>query len=158
LVVGPFVLAVGMVLLLRVSPGASYLGAVLPAVVVFGLGLATVVAPVTATVLAAAPDEHVGVASGVNNAIARAGNLLAIAVLPAIAGLTGESYSNPAALTSGWRISLCVCAGLAIVGGVLALGVRNDVLAPKDVAAQEEPEFRNCLHCAVEAPPTHVRG
>jgi EmrB/QacA subfamily drug resistance transporter len=157
LVAGPFVLAAGMLLMLRISPGASYLGAVLPAVVVFGLGLATVVAPVTATVLAAAPDEHVGVASGVNNAIARAGNLLAIAVLPAIAGLTGESYSNPAALTSGWRIALCVCAGLAVVGGLLALGVRNDVLSPKDVAKQEEPEFRNCLHCAVEAPPTYVR-
>lgn len=157
LVVGPFVLAAGMLLLLRVGPGASYLGSVLPAVVVFGLGLATVVAPVTATVLAAAPDEHVGVASGVNNAIARAGNLLAIAVLPAVAGLTGESYSDPVALTSGWRIALVVCAALAVLGGLLALGVRNSVLAPEHVAPQEEPVMNDCVHCAVDAPPTHLR-
>lgn len=157
LVAGPFVLAAGMLLLLRVGPGASYLGSVLPAVVVFGLGLATVVAPVTATVLAAAPDEHAGVASGVNNAIARAGTLLAIAVLPAVAGLTGESYSDPVALTAGWRIALIVCAALAVAGGLLALGVRNSVLAPEHVAPQEEEPMNDCLHCAVDAPPTHLR-
>lgn len=158
LVVGPFLLAAGMLLLLRVGPGASYVGAVLPAVVVFGLGLATVVAPVTATVLAAAPDEHAGVASGVNNAIARAGSLIAIAVLPAVAGLTGESYSDPVALTAGWRTALVVCAGLAVVGGLLALGVRNSVLAPEYVAPQEKIDLGKCLHCAVDAPPTHVCG
>jgi EmrB/QacA subfamily drug resistance transporter len=158
LVVGPFVLAAGMLLLLRVGPGASYVGAVLPAVVVFGLGLAMVVAPVTATVLAAAPEEHAGVASGVNNAIARAGSLIAIAVLPAVAGLTGESYSDPVALTAGWRVALTVCAGLAVLGGLLALGVRNSVLAPEHVAPQEKIDLGKCLHCAVDAPPTHVRG
>lgn len=158
LVVGPFLLAAGMLLLLRVGPGASYLGAVLPAVVVFGLGLAAVVAPVTATVLAAAPDEHAGVASGVNNAIARAGSLIAIAVLPAVAGLTGESYSDPVALTAGWRTALVVCAGLAVLGGLLALGVRNSVLAPEHIVPEEKIDLGKCLHCAVDAPPTHVRG
>ncbi|MTD58643.1 MFS transporter [Amycolatopsis pithecellobii] len=158
LVVGPLVLAAGMLLLTRVAPGASYPGTVLPAVLVFGLGLATMVAPVTATVLAAAPDEHAGVASGINNAIARSGSLIAIAVLPAIAGLTGESYSDPVALTAGWRMSLLVCAGLAVVGAVLALGVSNSVLTAEDVAPQEKLPLGKCLHCAVEAPPTHVRG
>jgi len=140
-----------MLLMLRIGPGASYLGTVLPAVVVFGLGLATVVAPVTAAVLGVAPDRYAGVASGVNNAIARAGGLLAIAVLPAIAGLTGESYSDPAALTAGWRISLWVCAGLVTIGGLLGLGVRNDVLGPRRVAGTK------CLHCAVTSPPTQLR-
>ena len=158
LVVGPMLLAAGMLLLMRVGPGASYLGAVLPAVAVFGLGLATVVAPVTATVLAAAPDEHAGVASGINNAIARAGGLLAIAILPAIAGLTGESYSDPAALTSGWRTSLLVCAGLAVFGGLLAFGVRNDVLTREHGVPQGDGELGKCLHCAVSEPPTHVRA
>lgn len=60
LVTGPFLIAAGMLLLMRVEPGASYVGTVLPAVVVFGLGLATVVAPVTATVLAAAPTTSPG--------------------------------------------------------------------------------------------------
>ncbi|HKS45095.1 MAG TPA: MFS transporter [Amycolatopsis sp.] len=156
LVAGPLLIAAGMLLMLRIAPGASYPTVVLPAVVVFGLGLAAVVAPVTATVLAAAPDRHAGVASGVNNAVARAGSLLAIAVLPAIAGLRGESYSDPAVLTAGWRISLVVCAGLTIVGGLLGAGVRNDVLAEPAPPSPEHPRPGECLHCSVVSPPTHV--
>ncbi|MFC4002069.1 MFS transporter [Prauserella oleivorans] len=128
LVAGPLLLALGMWLLQRVAPGSSYVGTVLPAVTVFGLGLATVVAPVTATVLAAAPDRHAGVASGVNNAIARSGNLLAVAVLPAVAGLSGAAYSDPVALTAGWRTALWVCLGLAVTGAALATGIRDNVL------------------------------
>ncbi|KAA9161907.1 MFS transporter [Amycolatopsis acidicola] len=157
LIAGPFLLAAGMLLMTRIGPGVSYLGTVFPAVLVFGLGLAAVVAPVTATVLAAAPDEHAGVASGVNNAIARAGGLLAIAVLPAVAGLTGESYSDPAELTAGWRMALVVCAGLAVVGGLLAFGVRNSVLQ-EEPAPMAGPDLSRCLHCAVDAPPTHTRN
>ncbi|GLZ41559.1 MFS transporter [Actinokineospora sp. NBRC 105648] len=165
LVIGPMVLAGGMLLLLRVEPGASYLGAVLPAVVVFGLGLAIVVAPVTATVLAAAPDRYAGVASGVNNAVARTGNLLAVAVLPAVAGLTGAAYRDPVALTASWRTALLVCAGLAVAGGLMALSIRDNVLAstptqsPEAPEAQESPESPqpgDCLHCGIEGPPTHV--
>jgi EmrB/QacA subfamily drug resistance transporter len=161
LVAGPIVVGIGMLLMTRIAPGASYLGAVLPAVVVFGLGLATVVAPVTATVLAAAPDRFAGVASGVNNAIARAGSLLAVAVLPAAAGLTGAAYTNPAALTAGWRTALMICAALAIAGGLIALGIHNGVLAPPaepaPEAEDESPHLGECIHCGVEGPPTHVR-
>ncbi|WP_424190388.1 MFS transporter [Actinokineospora sp. G85] len=134
LVVGPLLIAAGMLLLTRVGPGSTYLGAVLPALVVFGLGLTAVVAPVTATVLAAAPDRYAGVASGVNNAIARTGNLLAIAVLPAAAGLTGTAYLDPVAMTTGWRTGLVICAALAVAGGVVALGVRGNVLAGEPVS------------------------
>lgn len=152
LVVGPFVIALGMVLLTRVASGASYLGEVFPAVTVFGLGLVCVVAPVTATVLAAAPDEHAGVASGVNNAIARTAGLLAVAVLPAIAGLTGDSYANPAALTDGWRTAMWVSAALCVVGGFLALGVRNDVLTdPLPATVEETPHPGECYNCPVQA-------
>jgi EmrB/QacA subfamily drug resistance transporter len=156
LVVGPMLVGVGMLLLIRVTPGSSYLGAVLPGVAVFGLGLATVVAPVTATVLAAAPDRYAGVASGVNNAIARAGGLLAIAVLPAVAGLTGESYTDPKALTLGWQTALLVCAGLAFAGGLIALGIHNGVLG-SPAAEPEDPQPGECLYCGVEGPPTHIR-
>jgi EmrB/QacA subfamily drug resistance transporter len=161
LVVGPMVIAVGVVLLTRVAPGASYVGSVLPAVTVFGLGLVLVVAPVTATVLAAAADRHAGVASGVNNAIARTGGLLAVAVLPAVAGLGGSSYADPVALTAGWRTALWVCAGLCVVGGLLALGVSNDVLSAESAelrpaAVAESPQPGDCFHCGVEGPPTHV--
>jgi EmrB/QacA subfamily drug resistance transporter len=167
LVVGPIVIALAMVMYTRVTPGASYLLTVLPAVIVFGLGLTCVVAPVTATVLAAVEDRHAGVASGVNNAIARTGGLLAVAILPAAAGLTGESYADPEAMTSGWQMAMWICAGLCVVGGVLALGVRNDVLAvqpepapttePEPVAVAENPEPGDCFHCGVTGPPTYLR-
>lgn len=159
LVAGPLVIAAGMLLMMRIQPGASYLTEVLPAVVVFGLGLTTVVAPVTATVLAAAEDRHAGVASGVNNAIARTGGLLAVAVLPAVSGLNGAAYTDPAALTDAWRTSLMICAVLAAVGGVLALGVRNDVLgtSPEPEEERAAPAPGECLHCGVEGPPTHIR-
>ena len=62
---------------------------VLPAVLLFGLGLSMTVAPLTATVLASADDRHAGIASGVNNATARAAGLLSVAGLPAAVGLTG---------------------------------------------------------------------
>lgn len=157
LVAGPLVIAAGILLMARIAPGVSYVGTVLPAMVVFGLGLATVVAPVTATVLAAAPEQRAGVASGVNNAIARAGSLLAIAVLPAIAGLTGAAYSNPAALTAGWRISLYVCAALSVVGGLAGLGARNDVLAKVRKVDEDHPAPGETLHCAITSPPTYFR-
>src|SRR2546423_6662466 len=89
LVAGPIVIALGMTLLTRVGPGSSYFGTVFPAITVFGLGLVCVVAPVTATVLAAAPDRHAGVASGVSNAVDRTGGLPDMALLPADAGTTG---------------------------------------------------------------------
>lgn len=156
LVVGPMVIAAATLLLMRVAPGSSYLGAVLPAVTLFGFGLAIVVAPVTATVLAAAPDRYAGVASGVNNAIARTGGLLAVAVLPAAAGLTGAAYADPVALTSGWRTALLICAGLTVVGGLLALGVRGNVLAVEE-HAPECPHPGDCMSCSVDAPPTHIK-
>src|SRR5258706_15508695 len=84
---GPLVVATGLLLLSRVAPGTHYLTGIFPGVLVFGLGLATTVAPLTATVLAAAEVHHAGIASGVNNAVARVGGLLAVAVLPSIAGL-----------------------------------------------------------------------
>ena len=84
---GPFIAAGGLALMARITPGAGYVCAVLPAVIVFGLGLSVTVAPLTSTMLAAVSDNHVGAASGVNNAISRIASLLAIAVLPAVAGI-----------------------------------------------------------------------
>jgi len=126
-------------------------------VIVFGLGLTFVVAPVTATVLASAEDRHAGVASGVNNAIARTGGLLAVAILPAASGLSGESYTDPAAMTAGWQMAMWLCAGLCVVGGVLALGVRNDVLAAPPPAEPEAPSAADCFSCGVTGPPTHLQ-
>src|SRR5690606_35932269 len=102
LTVGPLTLAAGMLLMTRIAPGDAYVASVLPAVLVFGAGLVLVVAPVTATVLAAADDRHAGIASGVNNAISRVGGLLAVAMLPLIGGLAGDAFYDPAAMTDGF--------------------------------------------------------
>ena len=71
LTLGPLVIAVGLLLMTQIDPGDSYVTGVLPALIVFGIGLTLVVAPVTATVLAAADSRHSGIASGINNAVAR---------------------------------------------------------------------------------------
>jgi MFS family permease len=102
---------------------------VLPAVLVFGLGLSATVAPVTATALAAADPRHSGVASGINNAVARTAQLVAVAVLPLAAGLTGGDFQNPAALEDGFRTAMVISAALAALGGLLAFTtISDDVL------------------------------
>ena len=92
LTVGPLVTALGLLLMTRINPGDSYLSSVLPAVIVFGLGLSLVVAPVTATVMATADERHSGIASGINTAVSRLASLIVVAVLPLVAGLTGKKF------------------------------------------------------------------
>jgi hypothetical protein len=93
---------------------------VLPAVVVFGLALAITVAPLTATAMSSAPSDHAGVASAVNNDVARFGGLLAVAVLPALAGITGTAYLHPDALAAGFRTAVLISGALCAAGGLLA--------------------------------------
>ncbi len=126
---GPVVAAAGVLLLSRIDAQASYVADVLPGAVVFGLGLALTVAPLTATVLAAASRRRSGAASGVNNAVARTAGLLAVAVLPLVAGISGDDYTDPAAFDGGFRTALRIAAGLLLAGGLLALAtIRNDAL------------------------------
>ena len=141
LTAGPLVIAAGLLLMTRIEPGDSYVSSVLPAVIVFGLGLTLVVAPVTATVLAAADARHSGIASGINNAVSRVAGLLAVAVLPLIAGLTGDSFYDPSAMTDGFRVAMMACAALAALGGVLAwLTISNEVLEAVPAAGGDTPD------------------
>ncbi|SNR72349.1 MFS transporter [Blastococcus mobilis] len=127
--VGPLVVAAGTLLLAGVDGGRPYAVEVLPGSVLQGLGMAVVVAPLTATVLGAAPDALAGIASGVNNAVARAAQLLAVAALPAAVGLSGDDYAQPGAFTDGFRTAMVVCAVLFAVGGAISWWtIRNDVL------------------------------
>ncbi len=124
--VGPIVMAGGTVMLLGIGPDVNYWTDVLPGFLVFGLGLALMVAPLTATVLAAAPDEHAGVASGVNNAVARAASLLAVAALPMAVGLGGEEYADPLAFDAAYDRAMVLCALLLVFGGLVAWAtIRN---------------------------------
>jgi MFS family permease len=118
--VGPVICAIGVGLLTGVGQGTSYVLGILPGIVVFGLGLCLLVAPLTSTVLAAAPDRYAGAASGVNNAVARAGTLLAVAALPAIVGLSGTAYRDAAVFSAAYRSAMWICAGLLVAGAVVS--------------------------------------
>jgi EmrB/QacA subfamily drug resistance transporter len=130
--VGPAVAAAGVLALTRVGPDPAgrllhvYLTEVLPAVTLFGIGLTLTVAPLTATVLAAAPADRVGLASGVNNAVARVAGLLAVAGLPVLAGLGGAANRDPLALDAGFGVAMRVCSGLLLAGALVAwVGLRG---------------------------------
>ena len=117
---GPIVCAIALILLARIGPGASYVLDVLPPVIILGLGLSLLVAPLTATALGSLDDAHAGIASGVNNAVARAAGLLSVAVLPLAAGLGSGSLTDASDLHSTYRNSMLICAGLMVAGGLLA--------------------------------------
>jgi EmrB/QacA subfamily drug resistance transporter len=153
---GPLGLAVGLVMLSRIQAGATYFGTVLPGVVVFGLGLTLTVAPLTATVLAAASGRHAGIASGVNNAISRGAGLLAVAVIPGLAGLTGDAYRDPAVFANGFRTAMLISAALAAAGGGLAwLLIRNELAGRADACPAARLDRRH--YCAVDGAPLASR-
>ncbi len=144
--VGPLLLGGGLALLARIDVGSGYVGGILPGVTVLGLGLAATVAPLTATVLAAAPAEDAGIASAVNSDVARTASLIAVAVLPAVAGITGDAYLQPARLTSGFHVAVLVAAAACCAGALIgALTIRNPARR-----REEAPEY---WHCAIGAPP-----
>jgi len=146
---GPIVTALGIALLARIAPGASYLIDILPALIVFGLGLSLTVAPLTATVLGAAEDRYAGIASGINNAVARTAGLIAVAALPPLAGLTGGALQDPQQLMMGFRMAMLLSAGLCGVGGVVAwLTIRNPI--------RPAAECRD-TYCALDGPPLRGR-
>ncbi len=135
--VGPIVMGVGCLLMLAIGPDVNYWLDALPGVTLFGLGLALMVAPLTATVLAAAPDEHAGIASGVNNAVARAGSLLAVAALPVAVGLMGDDYDVPAVFDDGYHSAMVICAVMLVAGGVVSwFTIRSAVLDEQTPVAE----------------------
>ncbi|MEU2281436.1 MFS transporter [Streptomyces sp. NPDC013178] len=146
LTVGPLLCAAGMLLMLRVGQDASYLADVLPAVLVLGLGLVTLVAPLTATVLASVDVARAGLASGINNAAARAAGLIAVAALPLVTGMGAEAYRSANAFDDAFGRAMVVCAGLLVMGAAVALAT---VRTPGPDC--KRPECRT--HGSVTAPP-----
>jgi EmrB/QacA subfamily drug resistance transporter len=148
---GPIVVGVGLALLVRATDGTGYVVYVLPAVLIFGVGLAITVAPLTSTAMSAVAVEHAGLASAVNNDVARTGSLIAVAVLPALAGITGNSYLHPHQFAGGFRTAVEIAAGACVAGGVLAaLAIRNP---PR---TDEAPPAQESMHCALDAPPVRA--
>jgi len=129
---GPLISAAGLLLMLRIGVHASFVFDVLPGAVVFGAGITLLVAPLTTAVLAAAPTEQTGIASGINNAVARTASLLAVAAIPPIAGIAGANFADPAVFSPGFRTGLLICAGMLVVAGVFAASlIRGDKVSPE---------------------------
>ncbi len=152
LTIGPLIVALSLLWMTRIEQGDDYLSSVFPQVVLFGIGLTLVVAPVTATVLAAAEDRYAGIASGINNAVSRVAGLLAVAVLPLAGGLTGDAFYDPEAMTDGFRTAVLICAALAALGGMLAW---ITIEAPPAKPRPEEAERR--YSCPVTGTALHPR-
>ncbi|MDX1579723.1 MAG: DHA2 family efflux MFS transporter permease subunit, partial [Gemmatimonadota bacterium] len=151
LTLGGVLIAGGMLLMARIDPGDGYVEAVLPAVVLFGLGLACTVAPVTSAALAAADPRRTGVASGINNAVSRTAQLIAVAVVPWIAGLQGGEINDAEAMARGFPVAMTTVAGVALAGALLAFLTVSD----RPLGDPERAE-RSCRHCAIDATPLRV--
>ncbi|MFJ9704658.1 MFS transporter [Streptomyces sp. NPDC101234] len=151
LTVGPLLCAAAMLLMLRVGEHANYLTDVLPAVLVMGVGMVTLVAPLTASVLASVDTARAGIASGINNAAARAGSLIAVAGLPLLAGMGPEAYRSAAAFDAAFRRAMPICAGVLVVGAALAFA-----LVRRPAPGCVRPECRR--HGNVTTPPIEAEG
>lgn len=152
LTVGPLLLAAGMVMYSRLDAASTYLTGVLPGIVVFSVGLVLLVAPVTATVLAAADERRAGVASGINNAVARTAGLIAVAVLPPAAGLGPAAFGDPILFAAGFGRAMLITAALAALGaGIAWLGLDSS-LRPQRRRANV-PEVHEQPHVVLDCPP-----
>ncbi|MGW3209433.1 MFS transporter [Streptomyces sp. NPDC001135] len=146
LTVGPLLCAAAMLLMLRVGPDADYLTDVLPALLVMGAGMVTLVAPLTATVLASVDTARAGLASGINNAAARAAGLIAVAALPLLAGMGPEAYRSPTAFDAAFDRAMPMLAGTLLLGSAVAF-----TLVRRPSPGCPRPECRT--HGNVTTPP-----
>jgi EmrB/QacA subfamily drug resistance transporter len=135
---GPLLSAAGTLWLLRAGLHTSYVGVVLPALVVFGIGLSITVAPLTTTVLAEADDSDAGIASAINNAVARVAGLVGIGIVGVVVAhtLVGDTFSRSEESVHAFHQAVWSCALCLAVGGLTgAAGIRNP---PRAVATNEE--------------------
>jgi EmrB/QacA subfamily drug resistance transporter len=129
LTIGAAVTGAGLLLMAQLHPGDSFFPAVLLPLIVFGIGLAALITPITATVLASVDSRHSGIASAVNNALSRLGQMIAVAALPLVAGLTGSAFEDPARMAAGFPVAMTVAAGASFAAALLAwTTISSDVL------------------------------
>ena len=152
---GPLLAAGGALWMGQIGPEASYVGDVLAPVLLFAIGLTLLVSPLTATVLDAADDRHAGIASGVNNAVARTAGLLAVAVIPAAVGIAGDDYTDPQTFDEGYGMAMIINAALLILGAALsAVFVRRPLAAGSEVE-EHRVHIETCAHCGVTGTQLH---
>jgi EmrB/QacA subfamily drug resistance transporter len=157
LTAGAVLTGAGLLLMAQIHPGDTYLAAVLPSLAVFGAGLAALITPITATVLASVDARHSGIASAVNNALSRLGQMIAVAALPLAAGLSGADFNDPAKLAAGFPVAMTTAAGVSFAAALLAwTTIGDDALNQPAVgttpgAKQLSPPVQR--HCAVAGTP-----
>ena len=153
--VGPIITACGLVLFSRIGAGATYVRDVLPAVVALGLGMSLTVAPLTATALGSVDERHAGIASGVNNAVARAAGLLAVAILPLAAGIGAGSLTDRRGPRPVYHRAMLICAGLVLIGALLAfVGIPGKPATAEPAPPQPSDELTPVrVHCALADTP-----
>ena len=157
LTAGAVLAGAGLLLMARIRPGDSYLATVLPSLTVFGAGLAGLITPITATVLASVDASHSGIASAVNNALSRLGQMIAVAALPLAAGLTGNDFEDPVKLAAGFPVAMTISAIASFAAALLAwTTIRDDALSQP--AADTQPAAKKLppsvrRHCAVAGTP-----
>jgi len=145
--IGPVIAAIGMALFVRIEPGTSYVVGVLPGAIVFGLGMVLTVPALTTTALGAVDAERAGVASAVNNDVARIGSLIAVAVIPTLAGISAASLGKTSIDGgSGFRVAMLICAGLCALGGLVSF---ITIRSPKSPTIRADVPF--C--CPMTGPP-----
>lgn len=138
--------AVGTLILSTSGHHPNYWLHIFPALLVFSLGLVMIAVPVTVTVLNSASVERAGIASGVNNAVARAAGALAVAAFPLLVGLKGEGYADPAKLEPAFSRAMMLSALLFAVSGAIAwFGIRDSVTRPTDDRQVQEAQCQTCL-------------
>jgi EmrB/QacA subfamily drug resistance transporter len=156
LVAGCLVCAGASALAARIGPHAGYWTVVFPLALGFGLGLASLIPPLTASAMSSAPDSLAGLASGVNNAVARVAGLLWIAALPPITGLTGSAYADPARFRSSFGQISWICAAAFACAAALAAafitGPKRPALVPQSALIQTPVPHLACPVAFPDAP------
>jgi hypothetical protein len=143
---GLAIAAVGVAGFTRIGADTNYITDVLLPATVMGVGLTLFVGPLTATVLAAVSDSQAGLASGVNNAVARTAGLLAVAAIPAVAGLGGAGLLEADRVLAGFSMVAWICVGLMALGAVLSWFTVS--AHQRHCSCEPAPH-----HCSINTPP-----
>lgn len=149
--VGPLVSACGIGLMLRMDEDVAYWTELFPALILFSLGLTATVTPLTATVLADADEHNAGIASAVNNAIARVASLLCISAVGAVVASVSSGPGGTFGV-DGFHTAVAICTALMAIGGALGLtGIRNPRREVKCADCAAGPQ-------SVHEPAVSIRG
>jgi len=142
MVAGMLAVAAALVWLAAAGRGAGYASAILPGVLLWGLGIGLAVTPLTAAVLAAVGDADLGEASAVNDAASRIGGVIAIAVVPALIGAGGGSLAG--ALADGYQPAMRILAGLCVAGAAVTAVLVSDARAATTPPIAPHPQTHGC--------------